>query len=233
MDVAERLYPTGRIGTTNYILTPAEIVDAMLDMLPDDFWTPDKKILDIYTKSGRFLKEAFKKLYNSPYLADMDVAKRKNHILNEQLYGLTDDFTCLLLSECDLYGYAQYGKKNIRMVEDLQSIAKTTDKKLVIETLGKELGGQMKFDLIIGNPPYNKGADIDFVDLSYKMSSRFVCMITPAKWQSAEGRKYEGFRENIVPYMSKVVRFKDRKGIMKMDKYKKVTYYMIDKKMHK
>lgn len=58
-------------------------------------------------------------------------------------------------------------------------------------------------------------------------------MITPAKWQNTEGRKYEKFRENIVPYMSKVVRFKDRRDIMKMDKYKKVTYYMIDKKMHK
>ena len=58
-------------------------------------------------------------------------------------------------------------------------------------------------------------------------------MITPAKWQNTEERKYEEFRENIVPYMSKVVRFKDRKDIMKMDKYKKVTYYMIDKKMRK
>ena len=79
----------------------------------------------------------------------------------------------------------------------------------------------------------NKGADIDFVFLGCELSSKYVCMITPAKWQNTEGRKYEEFRENIVPYMSKVVRFKDSKDIMKMDKYKKVTYYMIDKKMHK
>ena len=205
----------------------------MINMLPADFWTPDVKVLDIFSKSGRFLMAAYKKLFNSPYLADMDVAKRKRHILTEQLFGLTDDFTCLLISERMLYGYAQYGKKNIRMVEDLQSIVKTTDKKLVAERLGKELGGQMEFDLVIGNPPYNKGADIDFVFLGCELSSKYVCMITPAKWQNTEGRKYEEFRENIVPYMSKVVRFKDRKDIMKMDKYKKVTYYMIDKKMRK
>lgn len=233
MDIVGMLYPDGRMGTTNYIYTPENIVDAMVDMLPDDFWTPDVKVLDIFCKSGRFLRAMYNKLYNSPYLADMDASKRKNHILNEQIYGLTDDFTCLMLSERMLYGYAQYGKKNIRMVEDLQSIVKTTDKKLVAERLGKELGGQMEFDLVIGNPPYNEGADIDFVFLGCELSSKYVCMITPAKWQNTEGRKYEEFRENIVPYMSKVVRFKDRKDIMKMDKYKKVTYYMIDKKMRK
>ena len=233
MDIAGSLYPTGRIGTTNYILTPENIVNDMINMLPDDFWTPDIKVLDIFSKSGRFLMAAYKKLFNSPYLADMDIAKRKHHILSEQLYGITDDFTCLMLAESSLYGYAQYGKKNIRMIEDLQSIVKTTDKKLVAERLGKELGGQMEFDLVIGNPPYNKGADIDFVFLGCELSSKYVCMITPAKWQNTEGRKYEEFRENIVPYMSKVVRFKDRRDIMKMDKYKKVTYYMIDKKMHK
>ena len=108
MDIAGTLYPTGRIGTTNYILTPENIVDAMVDMLPDDFWTPDVKVLDIFSKSGRFLMAAYKKLFNSPYLADMDIAKRKHHILSEQLYGITDDFTCLMLSERALYGYVQF-----------------------------------------------------------------------------------------------------------------------------
>lgn len=205
MDVAGKLYPTGRIGTTNYILTPENIVNDMINMLPADFWTPDVKVLDIFSKSGRFLMAAYKKLFNSPYLADMDVAKRKRHILTEQLFGLTDDFTCLLISERMLYGYAQYGKKNIRMIEDLQSIVKTTDKKLVAERLGKELGGQMEFDLVIGNPPYNNDLYLDFVTVAQHLSSKYTVMITPAKWQAKGGKKNEDFRKNIVPYMSKIV----------------------------
>lgn len=236
MDVAGKLYPTGRIGTTNYILTPENIVNDMINMLPADFWTPDVKVLDLFSKSGRFLMAAYKKLFNSPYLADMDVAKRKRHILSEQLYGITDDFTCLLISERMLYGYAQYGKKNIRMIKDLQSIVKTTDKKLVAERLGKELGGQMEFDLVIGNPPYNKGADIDFVFLGCELSSKYVCMITPAKWQTAEATQgisskhsYGDFRKEIVPHIKEVCFYPCCKDVFDIYQTDGITYFLVDK----
>lgn len=100
MDVAGKLYPTGRIGTTNYILTPENIVNDMINMLPADFWTPDVKVLDIFSKSGRFLMAAYKKLFNSPYLADMDIAKRKRHILSEQLSNTLGRCSTLLLHHC-------------------------------------------------------------------------------------------------------------------------------------
>ena len=229
MDVAGKLYPTGRIGTTNYILTPENIVNDMINMLPADFWTPDVKVLDIFSKSGRFLMAAYKKLFNSPYLADMDVAKRKRHILTEQLFGLTDDFTCLLISERMLYGYAQYGKKNIRMVEDLQSIVKTTDKKLVAERLGKELGGQMEFDLVIGNPPYNNDLYLDFVTVAQHLSSKYTVMITPAKWQAKGGKKNEDFRKNIVPYMSTIVYYPDATELFDIAEVDGVCIYLLDK----
>lgn len=232
MDIVGMLYPDGRMGTTNYIYTPENIVDAMVDMLPDDFWTPDVKVLDIFCKSGRFLRAMYNKLYNSPYLADMDVSKRKNHILNEQIYGLTDDFTCLMLSERMLYGYAQYGKKNIRMIEDLQSIVKTADKKLVAERLGKELGGQMEFDLVIGNPPYNNDLYLDFVTVAQHLSSKYTVMITPAKWQAKGGKKNEDFRKNVVPYMSKIVYYPDTLDVFAIADACGISYYLIDSKEH-
>lgn len=172
---------------------------------------------------------AYKKLFNSPYLADMDIAKRKRHILTEQLFGLTDDFTCLMLSERMLYGYAQYGKKNIKMIEDLQSIVKTTDKKLVAERLGKELGGQMEFDLVIGNPPYNNDLYLDFVTVAQHLSSKYTVMITPAKWQAKGGKKNEDFRKNVVPYMSKIVYYPDCCDIFTISEWDGISYYLIDK----
>lgn len=240
MDIIEKIYPTGRISGSNYIFTPQNIVEDMLNMLPDDFWTPDKKILDIYTKSGRFLKEAFKRLYNSPYLADMDIAKRKRHILTEQLFGLTDDFTCLLLSERMLYGYAQYGKKHIKMIKNMIPFVQSQDHKFINNLLEKEFD-TMKFDLVIGNPPYNKGMDLDFVDLGYKISDQYTVMITPAKWQTtaddyngcaSKNLDYKQFRELYVPHMSHVCFYPDCKDIFDIGQRDGITWYLLDKDKH-
>lgn len=236
MDIIEKIYPTGRISGSNYIFTPQNIVEDMLNMLPDDFWTPDKKILDIYTKSGRFLKEAFKRLYNSPYLADMDIAKRKRHILTEQLFGLTDDFTCLLLSERMLYGYAQYGKKHIKMIKNMIPFVQSQDHKFISNLLEKEFD-TMKFDLVIGNPPYNKGMDLDFVDLGYKISDQYTVMITPAKWQTAEANQkvsskninYGQFRQMYVPHMKYVCFYPDCKDVFNIMQADGISWYLIDK----
>ena len=239
MDIAGELFG-GRIGNSNYIFTPQNIVEDMFNLIPDDFWTPDKKILDIYTKSGRFLKEAFKRLYNSPYLADMDIAKRKNHILTEQLYGLTDDFTCLLLSERDLYGYAQYGKKNIRMIDNMIPLIQSQDHKLINNVLGKEFN-TVKFDLVIGNPPYNKGMDLDFVDLGYKLSSQYTVMITPAKWQTtaddysgcaSKNINYKKFRELYVPHMSYVCFYPNCSDIFDIQERSGITYFLMDRQVN-
>ena len=44
----------------------------------------------------------------------------------------------------------------------------------------------MHFDLVVGNPPYNKGMDLDFIDLGYELSEQYTVMIVPAKWQTAD-----------------------------------------------
>ena len=47
----------------------------------------------------------------------------------------------------------------------------------------------MKFDVVIGNPPYNSDLYLDFMQLGYQLSSNYVCMITPAKWQAKGGTR--------------------------------------------
>lgn len=60
----------------------------------------------------------------------------------------------------------------------------------------------MKFSIVIGNPPYNKGMDINFIQIGYKISREVCCMIVPAKWQTADdeysGTNYANFRKEIV-----------------------------------
>lgn len=95
----------------------------------------------------------------------------------------------------------------------------------------------MKFDVVIGNPPYNNGMDLDFVNLGIELAEKYCIMITPAKWQtSADDQRvasktinYKGFREKIVPHMSKVVFYPDCKDIFDIYQTDGITYYLLDK----
>lgn len=53
----------------------------------------------------------------------------------------------------------------------------------------------MKFDVVIGNPPYNNDLYLDFVQLGHQLSSNYVCMITPAKWQAKGGGRMKHSEE--------------------------------------
>lgn len=87
----------------------------------------------------------------------------------------------------------------------------------------------MQFNVIIGNPPYNKDVYLDFVTQAYQIALDYVVMITPAKWQAKGGVKNEQFRKNIVPYMSKVVWYPNCSDIFCIGEDSGISYYIIDK----
>ena len=75
------------------------------------------------------------------------------------------------------------------------------------------MGVRMTFDVVIGNPPYNNDAYIDFAIASKWLASKFMCLIIPSKWQAKSGYKNKKFRNEIVPYMSYIVEYKDTTDI--------------------
>ena len=95
----------------------------------------------------------------------------------------------------------------------------------------------LNIDIVVGNPPYNNGIDLDFVDKSIKINSRFIEFITPAKWQTADKNQivvskemnYESFREKAVPLMSTVVFYPYCKDVFDILQVDGITYYLIDK----
>lgn len=98
----------------------------------------------------------------------------------------------------------------------------------------------MKFEIVIGNPPYNKGMDLDFVNLGYTVSTQYCCMITPAKWQTAEpGQRiasslsYGEFRDKIVHHMRYVCFYPDCKDLFDIMQADGITIYTIDKSKQK
>lgn len=99
----------------------------------------------------------------------------------------------------------------------------------------------MKFNVVIGNPPYNKGMDLDFVDKAYQLSDNLVAMITPAKWQTtaddysgcaSKNIDYKQFREKYVPHMKEICFYPECKDIFKIGQIDGITWYIMDKDTH-
>lgn len=174
-------------------ITPKNIVKDMVDLLPADIFHPDTKFLDPAVKSGRFLIEIYHRLMNSPLLAHIPEPERQKHIIENQLYGLATSPMAATVTRKALYDNPLVAGNIVYIDQYLTLMAnKGTDFRKLIE---KEFG-QMKFDVVIGNPPYQKTTGKEtskgvasgttiydcFVLNSIKLSADLVCMITPTKW---------------------------------------------------
>lgn len=79
---------------TNQIFTPKAVVKRMVDMLEEEnpgcFDMPDKTFIDLYMKSGLYITEIVKRLYQSEGMQKQfpDNKKRLQHIFEKQVYGL-------------------------------------------------------------------------------------------------------------------------------------------------
>ena len=79
---------------TNQIFTPKQVVKMMVQKLEDEdphiFEDPDKTFIDLFMKSGLYITELVKRLFNNPVMKEKipDNDLRLKHILEKQLYGL-------------------------------------------------------------------------------------------------------------------------------------------------
>ena len=79
---------------TNQIFTPRNVVVKMVDLFeqenPGCFDDPDHTFADLYMKSGLYITEVIKRLFNSEKMRELfpDDRTRLNHILEEQVFGI-------------------------------------------------------------------------------------------------------------------------------------------------
>ena len=93
-----------------------------------------------------------------------------------------------------------------KLMERMQNMKRLSNKLRNPETWGKE-GEKMRFDAVVGNPPYqemdggSKASAVPvyqhFIRQAKDVEPRFVSMIVPAKWYSG-GRGLDTFREEMM-----------------------------------
>ena len=223
------------LDTNTDVVTPYNVAKTMVESLctwtkGEIFTDPNAKFLDIYCKSGIYLGLIYNELILGLIDVIPDTVKRSEHIINNMLYGACPCELSELISRKTAFG-DMFTPGNIRVINNYIGLS-TTEIALNIK---KEFNG-MKFDVVIGNPPYNRGMDIDFVNLGYELSTKYCCMITPAKWQTAEADQkiaskmsYGEFRKKIVPHMSHIVFYPDCFDLFDIQQKEGIAYFLLNK----
>ena len=171
--------------------------------ITSSIYQKETKILDINSKTGLYPLHSAISLYYQRVAENDDNRFEADQVYQEilanNIYAIAKTIT-----ERTLTGYRKY-KTNVTYIESLTDTLKTDiekGKKLVEEAFNK-----VKFDVVIGNPPYQeeaKGTSTSddpiynsFMELSYQLADKAV-LITPARFLFNAGKTPKAWNQKML-----------------------------------
>ena len=190
----------------------------------NNVYHPETKIIDINAKTGLYPLHAAMSLYyqyvqnNDDNRFDADSVYRG--ILENNIYAIAKTPMAKTITERTLTGYKKY-KTNVAYIENFSDTLKSSideGKKQVEEAFDK-----VKFDVVIGNPPYQESTNDktmragqqkrvrnvfqDFQLVADVVAQNFSCLIYPGgRWihRSGKGMTEFGLNQINSPHLTKL-----------------------------
>ncbi|MCC7331920.1 MAG: Eco57I restriction-modification methylase domain-containing protein [Flavobacteriales bacterium] len=172
------------------VVTPENVTDRILNSLPNNAISDSSLILDIASKQGEFVYAVYRKFGK----------KIASNFYSIPTSKLTYEFTRKVYNLLEL---------DITLVEQhFTSLDLIKENDLIEDETIKINNKKMKFNVIVGNPPYQQkegGANSNtalpiynlFVKIAKKQNPEYISLIMPTRWY-AGGRGLDDFRDEML-----------------------------------
>ena len=211
------------------VFTPTQLIDEILNKLPPSVWSnPDLKWLDPANGIGNFPMVAYQKLLKGLERWEPNKNKRSKHIIENMLYMVEINPKNIKISK-KIFG----SNSNICCADFLK------DSEKCFKQFGVE-----KFDIIMGNPPFQPEKTEDdkrqgghggkllwdkFIikSLELLLPNGYLCFITPSSWRKPENKLYNLMtKDNQLIYLHI---FSKKQGQQLFDVNQRIDVYVIQK----